>query len=190
MDILFYLATACLVLFMILATYDGFYLHIFKYKLFDREESLFEHKTHTARAVLFPLIVWLLLINETNFILFLAGIAFVVIDLIVLGIDAYYEQESRSFMGGLPKWEYIIHLFANAFHFSAIVIALAIRLEISDNSILFVDTVVASTAHDVFQIVAVNLIPGAVILALLHFILMMKRPKTIWTHYRTKITCC
>lgn len=190
MDILFYLATACLVFFMILATYDGFYLHIFKYRLFDRAESLFEHKTHTARAVLFPLIVWLLLINETNFVLFLTGILFVVIDLVVLGIDAYHEKESRSFMGGLPKWEYIIHLFANAFHFSAIVIALAIRLEISGNSLVFVETAISSTAHEVFQLVTINVIPGAVFLALLHVILMMEKPKSIWTNYRTKITCC
>lgn len=190
MDILFYLATSCLVLFMVLATYDGFYLHIFKYKLFDREESIFEHKIHTIRAILFPLIVWTLLINETNLTLFLIGIILVLIDLIVLGLDAYHEKESRSFMGGLPKWEYIVHLFANAFHFSAIVIALAIRINIVDNHLVFVNTVIASTAHDIFQFVAVNVIPGSIILALLHFILMLEKPKIVWMSYRTKITCC
>lgn len=190
MDILFYLATASLVLFMVLATYDGFYLHIWKYRLFDRQESLFEHKTHTIRAILFPLIVWLLFINETNFSLFLTGIALVVLDVIVLGIDAYHEKESRSFMGGLPKWEYIIHLFANAFHFSAIILVLALRLEISEGTLLFVDVLVTSQAHALFQWVSVNVIPGAIILGLLHFILMLKTPKNIWLNYRSKVTCC
>jgi len=190
MDILFYLASASLVLFMLLATYDGFYLHIFKYRLFDREESLFEHKTHTARAVLFPLIVWLLCINETNYSLFLAGIILVVLDIVVLGIDAYHEKESRSFMGGLPKWEYIVHLFANAFHFSAIILVLALRLDISEGALLFVDTMVISEANTLFQFIAVNVIPGAIILALLHFILMLKKPRSIWMGYRAKITCC
>jgi len=190
MDILFYLATASLTLFMLLATYDGFYLHIWKYRLFDRQESLFEHKTHTVRAILFPLIVWLLFVNETNFSLFIIGIALVVVDIVVLGIDAYHEKESRSFMGGLPKWEYIVHIFANAFHFSAIILVLSIRLEVSEGTLLFVDSLVRSQAHNLFQWVAVNVIPGAVILALLHFILMLKKPKTVWLNYRAKVTCC
>mgnify|MGYP000179398966 CR=1 FL=1 len=190
MDILFYLASANLILFMLLATYDGFYLHIFKYRLFDRPESLFEHKTHTVRAILFPLIVWLLFINETSFFLFLVGVALVVLDIIVLGIDAYHENESRSFMGGLPKWEYIVHLFANGFHFSAIILVLSIRLDVSEGSLLFVDAIAASQAHSLFQFIAVNVIPGALILAVLHFILMIEKPKSIWFNYRSKITCC
>ncbi|MFS4493132.1 hypothetical protein [Maribacter sp. 2308TA10-17] len=190
MDILFYLATTSLVLFMLLATYDGFYLHIWKYRLFDREESLFEHKTHTIRAILFPLIIWLLFINEANFSLFLTGIALVVLDMAVLAIDAYHEKESRSFMGGLPTWEYIVHLFANALHFSAIILVLALRLDFSEGAILFVDSIAVSQAHTLFQFVAINLIPGAVILAFLHFILMLKTPKNIWLNYRSKVTCC
>jgi hypothetical protein len=190
MDILFYLATASLILFMILATYDGFYLHIFKYRLFDRQESLFEHKTHTARAILFPLIIWFLFINETNFSLFLTGIMLVVLDIVVLGIDAYHEKESRSFMGGLPTWEYIVHLFSNAFHFATILLVLALRLDVSDGSLVFIDSLVKSQAHALFQFVAVNVIPGAIILAILHFILMIDKPKNTWLNYRSKITCC
>ncbi len=190
MDILFYLASASIVLFMILATYDGFYLHLWKYRLFDREESLFEHKTHTARAIMFPLIVWLLFINETSFLLFLTGIAFVVLDIVVLAIDAYSEKESRSFMGGLPTWEYIAHLFANAFHFSAIILVLALRLEISDGTLVFVETQSVSAAFELFQFVAVNTIPGAILLGLLHVVLMIQKPKNIWMTYRSKVTCC
>ncbi|WP_273565401.1 hypothetical protein [Maribacter halichondriae] len=190
MEILFYLATLCLLLFMVLATYDGLYLHIFKFGLFNRDESIFEHKTHTVRAILFPLIVWFLFINETSFIRFLIGIALVGLDLIVLVIDAYSEKDSRSFMGGLPRWEYIIHLFSNAFHFSAIVLVLALKLEIIGSNIVFVNNIPPSTAHEIFTFVSVNVIPGAIILALLHFILMLKKPRAIWNSYRTKITCC
>lgn len=190
MDILFYLATASLILFMLLATYDGFYLHIWKYRLFDRVESLFEHKTHTVRAVLFPLIIWLLFIEETNFLAFIIGSSLVVLDLVVLGIDAYNEKESRNFMGGLPTWEYIVHLFANAFHFAAIILVFALRLNINNWSIIFIDQVTVSSAHDIFQFVSVNIIPGAIILAVLHFVLMLKKPKHIWLSYRSKVTCC
>lgn len=190
MEILFYLATICLVLFMVLATYDGFYLHIFKYRLFNREESIFEHKTHTVRAVLFPLIVWFLFVNESNFIAFLIGIALVILDLIVLAIDAYSEKDSRSFMGGLPRWEYIVHLFSNAFHFSAIILVLGLKVKIADASLVFINSFAASPAQELFAFVSFNVIPGAIILALLHFVLMLKKPRTIWNTYRAKITCC
>ena len=190
MEILFYLATICLVLFMILATYDGFYLHIFKYSLFNREESVFEHKTHTVRAILFPLIIWFLFLNENGLLAFLLGVAFVVLDLIVLGIDAYSEKESRSFMGGLPRWEYIVHLFSNAFHFSAIALVLALKLEITGSGLVFVNNLPASTANEIFTFVSINVIPGAIVLALLHFLLMLAKPRKIWNVYRAKITCC
>lgn len=190
MDILFYLATASLLLFMLLATYDGFYLHIWKYRLFDRKESLFEHKTHTVRAILFPAIVWLLFIEETSFLAFIIGCLFVVLDLVVLAIDAYHEKESRSFMGGLPTWEYIVHLFANAFHFTAIVLVLALKLDIKNGSLIFIDHSMPTAAHSLFQFVSVNVIPGALVLAALHFILILKKPKNIWLNYRSKVTCC
>ena len=190
MEILFVLATICLLFFMILATYDGFYLHIFKYGLFNHKESQFEHKTHTVRAVLFPLIVWALFINEGNLSLFLFGVVLVLLDLIVLAIDAYSEKESRSFMGGLPKWEYIIHLFSNAFHFAAIILVLALKINITDTGLVFVNEFAYSYAQELFTFVSINVIPGAIILALLHFILLLKGPQLIWNTYRNKITCC
>ena len=190
MEILFYLASACLILFMVLATYDGFYLHIFKYSLFNREESLFEHKTHTARAILFPLIVWFLFVNESSFIGFLIGLALVALDLIVLGIDAYSENESRRFMGGLPKWEYIVHLFANGFHFSAILLVLALKIKSTENGLVFVDQFAMTPAKEIFAFISVNVIPGGLILALIHFLLILPRPRTIWNSYRVKVNCC
>lgn len=190
MDVLFYLATASLILFMVLATYDGFFLHIWKYRLFDREESKFEHKVHTIRAILFPLIVWMLFINETNFSLFITGLILVFLDIVVLGVDAYHEKESRSFMGGLPTWEYIVHLFANAFHFAAIILVIALRFETNHGGFVFKDHIAVTRAHDLFQFVSVNVIPGAIVLALLHCILILEKPRNFWLNYRSKVTCC
>lgn len=175
---------------MILATYDGFYLHIFKYGLFNRSESLFEHKTHTIRAILFPIIVWFLFVNETSFVAFLIGIGLVVLDMIVLGIDAYSEKKSRSFMGGLPRWEYIIHLFSNAFHFSAIILVVALKLTINGTSMIFVDNIASSQAKELFHFISINVIPGGIVLAILHFALMLQRPRMVWNNYREKISCC
>lgn len=190
MEILLVLASICLILFMILATFDGFYLHIFKYSLFNHKESIFEHKTHTIRAILFPLIIWFLFINESNQNLFFLGFGLVIIDLIVLGIDAFSETESRKFMGGLPKWEYITHLFSNSFHFSAIILVLALKIRILNDSMVFVHEIPASWAKELFTFISINVIPGAIILALLHLLLLKERPRLLWNNYRLKITCC
>ena len=190
MEILLILASVCLVLFIIWATFDGFYLHIFTSGLFNHEESTFEHKTHTVRAVLFPLIVWCLFVNEASFGLFLMGIWLVVVDLVVLGIDAYSETESRKFMGGLPKWEYLIYLFSNSLHFAAIILVFAMKIDMVNGGLVFGNAILASFAKEVFIFVSVNLIPSVILLALLHFILLVERPRVVWNTYPSKINCC
>ncbi|MDJ0644677.1 MAG: hypothetical protein QNJ57_01715 [Flavobacteriaceae bacterium] len=189
METLYFLGTFCLVLFMILATYDGFYLHIFKYKLFNRKDSLFEHKIHALRAMLFPVIVWLLFI-ENNEVSLVIGAVIVIIDLVVLALDAYSEADSRAFMGGLPKWEYIIHLFANAFHFASIILIIGTKLTVSENKILMNTQLTDSLGRDIFSFVAVNIIPGAIILALIHVLLLFPPGKDTWNRLRKKIVCC
>jgi len=189
MEILFYLSAICLVIFMILATYDGFYLHIWKYELFNREESIFEHKTHTVRAILFPLIIWFLFINN-NQISFWIGIVLVMLDLIILGIDAYSEKDSRQFMDGLPKWEYIIHLFANGFHFASIILIIGTKISVSKYTITLIQNVPDTLGSGIMEIISVNIIPGSILLALVHLIVILPKGRMIWNRNRIKITCC
>ncbi len=189
MDILYLLSAISLILFMVLATFDGFYLHLFKYELFNHEESIFEHKTHTIRALLFPVILWLLFIKEDPMSLFL-GVIFVVIDLVVLALDAYSEKDSRTFMGGLPQWEYIIHLFSNSFHFAAIILVLATKISFNDG-VFKINALMASTDGAVLvNFIAVNIIPGAVLLALVHILVLFRPGRNSWNTLRRRIVCC
>ncbi|MEX0288785.1 MAG: hypothetical protein AB3N14_06715 [Flavobacteriaceae bacterium] len=190
MEILFYSATFCLLAFMVLATYDGFYLHLWKYELFNKRESLFEHKTHTVRALLFPLIVWFLFVDTSGIFAFLLGMVLVVIDLVVLGIDAYSEKESRTFMGGLPMWEYIIHLFSNGFHFSAIVLAVVLKFRIIDGQLVYLEHLASSPGKELLSLISINILPGAILLGLIHLLLLLPKPQFLWHTYRRKINCC
>ena len=180
MEIVYYLSAACLLLFMILATYDGFYLHIWKYELFSRKESRFEHKTHTARAILFPLILWLLFINN-DAVSFWIAITLIAIDLIVLGIDAYTETDSRKAIGGLPKWEYIVHLFANSFHFASIFLIIATKISLTDIGIVIDEVSNATFAQEFVKIISVNMIPGAIVLGVVHLMLLFPKGIAIWS---------
>lgn len=188
MEIIYYTSSACLIAFMILATYDGLYLHLWKYELFKQEESKFEHKTHTIRAILFPIIVWLLFLNNDP-MSFWIGMAFVAADLVVLGMDAYSEKDSRKFMGGLPRWEYIVHLFSNGFHFAAI--ALVVSIKIFNFSELAQDGVITSGfSQELFIIVAENTLPGAILLAALHLLLISSKGQKGWLSIRSRVKCC
>jgi hypothetical protein len=174
---------------MILATYDGAYLHLWKFELFNREESAFEHKTHTIRALLFPLIVYLLFV-DTNIVSFWIGLSLVGIDLIVLGIDAYSEKESRSFMNGLPQWEYIVHLFANSFHFAAVVLIAAARTTMTTEGIFYSTEFMLHNSFETVQFIALNILPGSIVLGIVHLLLTFNFGKQLWNVNRLKIACC
>ena len=185
MEILYYLIIICLIGFMIIATYDGLYLHLWKYELFKRNESKFEHKTHTVRAVLFPLILWFLFINEDS-ISFWFGISLFIIDLIILGIDAFSEKDSRKSIGGLPRWEYILHLFVNSFHFATILLIIATRTEITEFTLEINEILNNSFGQQLTKSIAFNIIPGAILMAFVHLILLHPKGIQIWEFLRNR----
>lgn len=93
-------------------------------------------------------------------------------------------------MGGLPRWEYILHLFANGFHFSSIAVFFAIKLTFTENGIEIVQDLSSLKNFGMFHFVAVNLLPGAVLLALLHILTSLSPTKIYWNNLITKKTCC
>ncbi|MBP8196847.1 MAG: hypothetical protein KAY55_06715, partial [Deltaproteobacteria bacterium] len=46
-------AVFSLLLFTTIAGVDGLYFHLYRYRLYARPASLYEHKLHTVNAVLF-----------------------------------------------------------------------------------------------------------------------------------------
>lgn len=189
MEIVYYASAICLIGFMILATYDGAYLHLWKYELFNRDESKFEHLTHTIRALLFPAIVWLIFLNHDS-LSFWIGISLIISDFIVLGVDAYSEKNSREFMGGLPRTEYIMHLFANGFHFSSIFLMLSTKLVLVQSALEINTLKNTSFGAELLELIAVNMLPGAIILGCLHLFLMSETGRSVWMRLRNRIVCC
>ena len=190
MELGFIISSVLLILFALLALYDGFYLHIFKYQLHNQTESKNEHLTHTLRAVFFPAILYFLFLKQdcpTNFFI---GISLVVLDIVVLGMDAFMETDSRKFMGGLPRWEYILHLFVNGFHFASIAVFLTLKLNLTPNGITIVPNFYQYENFKTFQFIVTNLIPGAILIAIIHIVLSIPKSAMVWNNLRAKITCC
>ena len=179
-----------LILFSILALYDGFYLHIFKYKLHNQSESKTEHYTHTIRAVLFPAILYFLFLKQDYIMSFIIGLTIVALDIFVMAVDAFIEKDSREFMGGLPRWEYILHLFVNGFHFASIAVFLSIKLNIKNDEIAILSNIDLYQNYQTFSIIVINLLPGAILIALLHLFLCIPKTRYVWDNLRAKVQCC
>jgi hypothetical protein len=190
MEIALFVAGIALLLYVLLAFYDGFILHIFKYRLYQREESRKEHLTHTLRAILFPFIAYYLFAKPACNTAFFVAIAAVTLDLFVMLWDAYLEKDSRAFMGGLPRWEYILHLLVNGFHFVSVAAGLILRLDLTSEGIVLVDALTALPQYDLFRAFVLNLLPGAVLLAILHVLVLFPTSAALWDRYRDRVRCC
>ncbi len=93
-------------------------------------------------------------------------------------------------MGGLPRWEYILHLFVNGFHFAAIAVYLAIKLIITDEGLILVRDLSSYKNFDMFHFIAIKILPGAIVIAIIHVITSIKKTAMYWNQLRAKILCC
>ncbi|RTY89139.1 hypothetical protein [Flavobacterium sp. GT3R68] len=190
MEVAFFISSLLIVLFALLALFDGFYLHILKYQLHNNQASRNEHLTHTLRAILFPCILYFLFIQQDSNASFYIGMFIVMTDIIILGFDAFLEKDSRQFMGGLPRWEYILHLFVNGFHFASIAVFLTLKLQLTDTGITIVPNLGHYPGYAMLNLIVKNLLPGAILMALIHVFVSMPKTALIWNKLRPKLTCC
>jgi hypothetical protein len=189
MEVALLTAGVSLALFAVLAFYDGFVLHIFRYRLYQHPESKTEHLTHTLRAVLFPFIAYFLFLGNCQ-ACFWVGMAAVLLDVGVMLWDAYIEKDSRAFMGGLPRWEYILHLLVNGFHFVSVAAILILKLDMGTGGIVLVPIMDDLPGLYLFRALVANLLPGAVILAALHVVVLFPKSAMVWERYRERVLCC
>ena len=175
MEMSFLILSVLLVVVALLALFDGFYLHLIRYQLQNQPDSRMEHLTHTLRAIFFPLILYFLFLNHLNTTGLLIGLLIVILDSIVLGIDAYSEKNSRAFMGGLPRWEYILHLFVNGFHFALIAVFLAIKINITEHEFVLVHDFNNSNNFQIFEKLIRLVLPGSILFAIIHILLAIPK---------------
>lgn len=188
METAFIISSILLIGYSLLALFDGVFLHLYKYRLYEHKESRFEHLTHTVKALLFTGILISLFINIENNNLFIVGCILIVADIITLLIDAYVEKDSRQFMGGLPRWEYMIHLLVNGFHFAAIAVFLVVKVNFDRNGVTLTSNFTQIESYQTFKLIAVNLLPGAFIISLLH--ILVYNPKFSYYFNKIQLKCC
>lgn len=173
---LLFVASALIIGYTVLAIIDGLYLHLWKYRLHTGKESIYEHKLHTLRAVLFPVVLYLLFAKNFGGILLWIGMLFGVTDLVIGAKDIFEEKHSRKELGGLSSFEYFIHVCANSIHvtyLTLIVIAKPVSAW-SFSSPALLTGPYPSMMWSVF----VLMLPGAVIGAVVHVWLLHPKYQT------------
>lgn len=163
-----------LVLFALVAAVDGFYFHLWKYRLYARPESLYEHKLHTVRAFIFVPIVFLLFYQNFGGLILWLGVFFILVDLVTEMLDVFDENQSRAKVGGLSSGEYAIHILATMLRTTFIVLALAAK-PLSAWSLS--SPLILEQQFPFVSFVALNIIPGNIFAVILHLWLMQDKYK-------------
>lgn len=110
-------AVLCLVLFTTIAGVDGLYFHLYRYRLYARPASRYEHKLHTINAVLFvPQVVLLFCLQVSGLWLWLSLLLFGA-TVAVEVTDVLCEEASRRDLGGLTRTEYLMHFLMAGLRF-------------------------------------------------------------------------
>ncbi|WGL58584.1 hypothetical protein QEJ31_08550 [Pigmentibacter sp. JX0631] len=103
-----------LLIYLVIAVIDGFYFHIYKYKLYAREDSKKEHFLHTLNAILFPWSIFFVFCDKFKGLFLYFGIFLLILSLIIEFFDLYEELKSRKSLGGLTSNEYAMHFSLSA----------------------------------------------------------------------------
>jgi len=105
------------VLFTTIASVDGLYFHLFRYRLWERPVSQYEHKLHTLNAVLFVPQVGLLFCLQPSGLWLWLLLALFVLTMGVEMADVLCEEASRRDLGGLTSVEYLMHFLMAGLRF-------------------------------------------------------------------------
>jgi hypothetical protein len=149
---------------------DAILLHIWKFQLYKWKDTAKEHKIHAIRSVLFPFLILGILIFQFKGILLVGFLSIVFIDLLVQIWDMWIEREARTRFQGLSSLEYTIHGILIGIHSSFLALYLVYNFQMdhfheSSQSFHFLN-------HSFSSMIAWNLLPGAVLIGILHCILI------------------
>ena len=156
-----------------IAIVDGVYLHLYKYRLYARPDSVTEHLTHTLRAVLFAPMIYLLFGRCFAGPVLWATLALVLVDFAIQSWDVLVERASRGSLGGLTSLEYWVHVAAITTHVAAVTLVLAARPPAAWS--LSAPAVLPGEWPAIAHWSALGLVPGAAGLAVLHLWLLQPR---------------
>jgi hypothetical protein len=121
------LATILLVTCSATAAIDVIWIHLIALRLYRHPATIYEHKLHAAHAAMAALSVALLFGLNLGGSWLWATVAAITIWLAVEVMDLLCEKKSRTKLGGLPNYEYTLHLMISGQRFAFVALMLAAK---------------------------------------------------------------
>ncbi|WP_437869427.1 hypothetical protein [Sorangium sp. So ce363] len=166
------IASILLAVYAAVGAIDGIYFHLWKYRLFANDASRREHHLHTIHAALFAIVIGTLYLAPSAGLLLWAGVGAFAASFVVAILDVLEERSSRENLGGLTPREYALHVGLIALHSASVALVLAARPASawSLDAPVLLDAALPELTHTI----ALNLLPGAVLTALVHVALGLR----------------
>ncbi|NCS92462.1 MAG: hypothetical protein GW761_01525 [Leptospira sp.] len=157
-------------IYAVLGFSDAILLHLWKYQLYKNKDTRKEHLLHSIRAVIFPIVVLGLLVFQLEGFYLYGFLLILIFDLGFQIWDMWIEKEARTRFGGLSSLEYTIHGLLIFIH-SAFLVLYVIKSFHKDHFFRS-DGNIFLNENSFATMIAWNLLPGACLIILLHFVLL------------------
>lgn len=118
-------ALVLLLAFTTVASIDGFWFHLYRYRLYARPACRREHLLHTANAVLFPFTLVPVFAADVTGAWLWAGVALFAATFAIESADVFTERDSRASLGGLSPTEYWMHFAMSGLRWGSTALAFA-----------------------------------------------------------------
>jgi hypothetical protein len=107
-----------------IGAFDVIWFHVYRFRLFERRESVLEEITHLVRGLLFPLSLAALLLGDPGGLYFWAFLSVFAVDSINSLIDVLSEPKSRA-PAGVPRGELAVHVIGGGLSTAAFTLFVA-----------------------------------------------------------------
>ena len=152
---------------LLIGAIDGLYFHLWKFRLYAQPEARLEHVAHAMRALLVVPTLWVAFFGPVRArVAVLIGL--IAADLVVAIWDVYLERKSRRSIGGMPHFEYFVHVAVTTLHSAAETVTL----------IGLLVTGLRATRGWISNVVLVGMLGVAVLACATHFVLLLPRFST------------
>jgi hypothetical protein len=78
----------------------------------------------------------------------------------------------------------------NGFHFASIAVFVIIKVRLLPQGVILVHDLHHLSQYKLLTEIAIQLIPGGVVMGLIHFALLFPKPVTYWQAIGAKLKCC
>ena len=162
-----WLSICFLILFLTVASTDGLYFHLYKYRLYALPASRYEHLLHTINSGLLPPQVYLMFCVRPAGAWLWVTLGLTLFSFAIEILDVLGEKDSRAALGGLSPAESAMHFFMGVMRSAYVMVFFA-----GMTAVDFTGAAALSTVELIPRMIGYCVIVPAVCIAVFHWLLL------------------